>query len=155
MGLDMYLHNREGKEIAYWRKANAIHGFFERECANGYLENCQEVLVSKSSLQQLLTECNKVLVILINNKTIKKTVKVGISASNGVVQDNFGEVDTYDDKIATEVCEILPPTKGFFFGSYLIDEWYLENIKDTIQICEKVLNETDWESDEIKYMAWW
>jgi hypothetical protein len=28
MGLDMYLSKKETSEVAYWRKANAIHGWF-------------------------------------------------------------------------------------------------------------------------------
>lgn len=154
MGLDMFLY-RNGKEVGYWRKANAIHGFFNRECAEEELEDCQEIPVVKSSLQLLLSQCQEVLSILNRNKTVKKTVKVGFTAVNGSVKDEFEEVDTYDDEVIAEVCNILPPTKGFFFGSYTIDHWYMENIKDTIKICEKVLNETDWESDNITYLAWW
>ena len=29
MGLDMFLQDREGNEVAYWRKANAINGWFD------------------------------------------------------------------------------------------------------------------------------
>lgn len=154
MGLDMYLY-RNGIEVGYWRKANAIHGFFDRECAEEELRNCQEIPVVKSTLQILLSQCQEVLSILNRNKTVKKTVKVGFTAFNGSVKDKFEEVDTYDDEVIAEVCNILPPTEGFFFGSYTIDNWYMENIKDTIKICENVLNETDWESDNITYLAWW
>lgn len=30
MGLDMYLYKEKSEEVAYWRKANAIHAWFER-----------------------------------------------------------------------------------------------------------------------------
>jgi hypothetical protein len=32
------------------------------------------------------------------------------------------------------------PTEGFFFGGYELDEYYDQDIKDTIQIVENVLN---------------
>ena len=47
MGLDMYLTKRrrgsdaEQELVAYWRKANQIHGWFERNLADGYIENCE------------------------------------------------------------------------------------------------------------------
>ena len=48
MGLDMYLTKRnaaardeQDEMVAYWRKANHIHGWFERNVAYGELENCE------------------------------------------------------------------------------------------------------------------
>jgi hypothetical protein len=32
--------------------------------------------------------------------------------------------------------ELLPPQQGFFFGSYEIDEWYLNDIKQTVEIVD-------------------
>lgn len=47
-------------EIAYWRKANAIHKFFVDTCADG-VDNCQETYVSVENLQELLGRCKEVL----------------------------------------------------------------------------------------------
>jgi predicted methyltransferase len=47
-------------EIAYWRKANAIHKFFVNTCADG-VDNCQETYVSVENLQELLSRCKEVL----------------------------------------------------------------------------------------------
>lgn len=35
--------------------------------------------------------------------------------------------------------DILPVTSGFFFGSIEYDEWYFQDIEDTIKILEEVL----------------
>ncbi len=43
--------------------------------------------------------------------------------------------------------EILPPVKGFFFGAYEIDEWYKENVEETVKTIENILKE-DEESEE-------
>lgn len=45
-----------------------------------------------------------------------------------------------------EAPNLLPPQEGFFFGSYGYDEFYWQDIQDTIDQLEKVLNEypEDW-----------
>jgi len=49
--------------------------------------------------------------------------------------------------------ELLPPVAGFFFGGYEIDEWYLQNIQETIDIFESLLASD--EADSIYYQASW
>lgn len=51
--------------------------------------------------------------------------------------------------------ELLPTMEGFFFGSTEYDEWYFEDIKDTIKILEKVLEETDFDRQMITYQSSW
>lgn len=57
MGLDMYMYARNhetGKdtEIGYWRKHNALHGFFDSLV--GGIEDTQEVQLTKDNLQEAL-----------------------------------------------------------------------------------------------------
>lgn len=84
MGLDMYLHakkyvrswgdNKEtvttsfdlpGQvsyvicEAMYWRKANAIHGWFVRNVQNG-VDDCGEYEVSREQLKELGKLCQKI-----------------------------------------------------------------------------------------------
>lgn len=47
----------------------------------------------------------------------------------------------------------LPPAKGFFFGSSDINEWYFEDIKQTITICNEALALP--ESWEFEYHSSW
>jgi len=58
MGLDMYLYQKETHEVAYWRKANAIHGWFMQLTD---VDDCTPVHVSKNALIQLRDDCQKVL----------------------------------------------------------------------------------------------
>jgi hypothetical protein len=65
MGLDMYLHarkrnaeNAEPEEAIYWRKANAIHGWFgknvcKEEGVEGGIANCKDYAVSREKLVEL------------------------------------------------------------------------------------------------------
>ena len=67
MGLDMYLTKRrrgsdaEQELVAYWRKANQIHGWFERNLADGYIENCELYPVCLENLNCLMSDCGLVL----------------------------------------------------------------------------------------------
>jgi hypothetical protein len=58
MGLDMYLYRKETEEVAYWRKANAIHGWFMKLTD---VDDCSPVRVDKSALIELRDDCKKVL----------------------------------------------------------------------------------------------
>ena len=46
--------------VAYWRKANHIHGWFERNVAYGELENCELYPVSFEQLMSLGIMCQLV-----------------------------------------------------------------------------------------------
>lgn len=58
MGLDMYLYRKETEEVAYWRKANAIHGWFMQFAE---MDDCTPVEVSVLALIELRDTCQKVL----------------------------------------------------------------------------------------------
>jgi hypothetical protein len=126
MGLDMYLTNeRTGKEL-YWRKANAIHGYFVESCVLRGPEDADEVgiyLVFKEHLVELRNHCKDVL------KALKKNNK-------------------------NKALELLPPRQGFFFGGYDIDEWYINSLKQTIKQIDDALSEYQ-EGDVWHYYASW
>lgn len=48
------------KELAYWRKANAIHKWFVDNCGDGY-DDCQEMYVSEDKLIVLRDLCERVM----------------------------------------------------------------------------------------------
>lgn len=50
---------------------------------------------------------------------------------------------------------LLPTQGGFFFGSTEHDEWYIESLKNTIEICEQALATTDFEKQMIYYVSSW
>jgi len=47
-------------DAMYWRKANAIHGWFVRRCQDGK-DECQESYVSREQLQELVELCHEAL----------------------------------------------------------------------------------------------
>ena len=49
--------------------------------------------------------------------------------------------------------ELLPSTSGFFFGGTDYDEWYFNDIKNTIEIIEECLS--DESADDFEYHSSW
>lgn len=60
MGLDMFLYRKTVDEVAYWRKANAIHGWFINNLAGGE-DNCRTISVSMHDIVALRDDVEKVL----------------------------------------------------------------------------------------------
>ena len=106
-------------EIAYWRKANAIHKYFVDKCADGE-DDCEEVYVDKVNLQELLSLCKQVL-------------------------ENHDLADV-----------LLPTQSGFFFGSTEYDDWYFQDLENTVKTLEKIVSQVESHSDwYIYYRASW
>ena len=59
MGLDMYLYEKQTHEVAYWRKANAIHGWIINHA--DVIDNGTPVPLTKQDLYDLREVCIKVL----------------------------------------------------------------------------------------------
>ena len=92
------------QEVAYWRKANMIHNFFDKHVQEG-VDNCAQYYVSYKLLNELYQIC------------------VGVK-----------ELFELDPKKCKEYCEkFLPTTEGFFFGNYEYAEEYMTDIESTIK----------------------
>lgn len=46
--------------VAYWRKANAIHDWFVKNCQDGR-DECQEAWVSREQMQELIDICKQII----------------------------------------------------------------------------------------------
>jgi len=136
------------EDIAYWRKANAIHAWFVNNCADG-VDDCQPVYVSRDNLQKLLGVVNQV---LNDVKLIDGELHAGTRWSGGIKEELYepGKV------IANpQVCyDLLPTQSGFFFGGTDYDEWYIKDLKYTRDIITQILHE-DVGSGTIYYEASW
>lgn len=117
-GLGEFTPRTASFELAYWRKANAIHGWFVKHVQDGK-DECQDSYVSLKQLQELKDICEKVLA---------------------------------DISLAPE---LLPATKGFFFGAYDYDEWYTSDLRNTADKLDKILKNPDAKKWAIQYHASW
>jgi len=105
-------------ELGYWRKANAIHGWFVKNVQDAK-DDCNSYYVSLEKLEELKQACQKVL--------------ANIELAN----------------------ELLPATKGFFFGDDSYDEYYEQDLHKTILICNKILSNPAAQKLWITYRASW
>lgn len=125
------------EEVGYWRKANQIHNWFVQNVQNGE-DDCKSYYVDIEQLKELLGICKT-----INDKAI--LVKGKIKAGERYIDGKW--VQQYEDGMLInnieEIKELLPTADGFFFGSTEYDEYYLEDIKNTIEILEKVIKEDE------------
>lgn len=104
-------------EAMYWRKANAIHGWFVNVVQDGE-DDCREYEVDREQLERLRDLCKDIL------------------------EHPDAERDTD-----------LEPTAGFFFGSDKKDEWYYQDLKDTVEGLDRVLSLPD--DYSFTYQASW
>lgn len=103
-------------EAGYWRKANAIHGWFVKNVQGGE-DECRPHYVSREQLEELKTLCQRVI--------------------------DFKHMAN----------ELLPVTSGFFFGSDKYDEYYYQDLEQTVKIIDDCLAlPTSW---EFEYRSSW
>lgn len=50
---------------------------------------------------------------------------------------------------------LLPTSSGFFFGSLEYDDYYWEWMEETEEKLEEIIQETDWDHQEIYYWEWY
>jgi len=135
------------EEVAYWRKANAIHDWFIRECGDGD-DDCRDMYVSSDDLKRLVETCKKVVAA---SKLVKGKIKNGYTYEDGKEVPIMEDGEYIED--ATVAKELLPTAEGFFFGSTDYDEYYLADVKETIAMLEPLLAE---EGDgDYSYRASW
>lgn len=125
------------EEVGYWRKANQIHNWFVNKCQDG-VDDCKEYYVTFERLKELLRLCKEV-----KNKAILKnaTIENGKKLEDGKWVPILEKGKIIEN--AEEIEELLPTQEGFFFGGTNYDEYYIQDIENTIQILEQIINEEE------------
>ena len=111
--------------------------------------------VSRENLETLLDLCKDV--------KEKAVIKDGKIQNGSTLKDGVWEPNMVDGKFvenAEEIAKILPTQDGFFFGSIEYDEYYMDDIYNTIEMLEKILKEEDelnkdWFYSDFEYHASW
>jgi hypothetical protein len=113
-------------------------------------DDCGRYEVSKEQLEDLLETCIKVRDC---SKLESGWVKNGERYENGQWLPCLEEGEYIANP---DIAEALLPTQGgFFFGSTSYDQWYMEDIIDTIDILTKALETTDFDTEMIVYTSSW
>lgn len=92
--------------VAYWRKANAVHGWFVRNCQDG-VDNCKAHSVSRDQLEDLCQECESALAHR-NAPDGVDQAKVRLNTSSGFF---FGNTD-YDDEYWYNLGDTVAQVRG-------------------------------------------
>ncbi len=134
------------ERVGYWRKANHIHSWFVENVQEGR-DECQESYVGVEKLEELLKLCKKVIK---GSKLVKGKVTNGYRILSGGKEEPILEDGQYikDPSVAKK---LLPCTKGFFFGGTEYDQYYYEQMEETIKILEEAIKE----DGEYYYQASW
>ena len=133
------------EQIGYWRKANMVHGWFERNCG---ADNCNYYPVSRRELLTLLMTC---MAVRARSKLVDGLVHNGSTCENGVWTPIMEPGKLIEDPSFAQ--KYLPTCEGFFFGSTDYDQWYMHDVEETIDIIGSVLKEYD--DDEFYYYPSW
>jgi hypothetical protein len=107
------------RQVAYWRKVNAIHAWFVRECQGG-TDDCRHAYVGRDQLIELRALCEQLLA----------------------------------RKNSAEAAEKLPPQSGFFFGSTDIDQYYWDDLADTVEQLGKAIFNTPDDAEFYYHSSW-
>lgn len=134
------------EEVMYWRKFNALHNWFVENVQRG-IDECQTSYVDRDKIVELVGVLKQVKESL--EKSKKGVVEVVGGWKNG--EEYKVPVEVFED---TEIAEeLLPTASGFFFGGTEYDEYYLESVKDTLEVLEKELEDEN--NTDFYYHASW
>lgn len=147
MGLDMYLSKKI--YVGYWRKANQIHKWFVENVQDGE-DDCKEYYVSREQLEKLREDCQTVIDGSDLQHGLVKNGAVASPETGGQFVPNMKMGKTIVNPELAE--DLLPTESGCFFGSTDYDEYYIQDLKDTVEIINEALKS---EGGEFYYRASW
>ena len=135
------------EEIAYWRKANQIHSWFVENVQNGN-DDCGTYDVTGAQLRDLVDLCK---LVLASSHLVDGKIQNGQKLENGEWVPVLQDGQKIEGKTVAET--LLPTSSGFFFGSQDYDEYYYQDLKNTVEQLEPVLAEDP--DGEFTYHSSW
>lgn len=142
----------ELEDIGYFRKVNCLLPFF------GYEDDCSIHPIEKSQIEDLVYTAKELLIIYGTFYAQLQLYKVDLEAYKSdskktkLIQE---KIDNLWKPFETAAQEKLPTTTGFFFGSQAYRDYYVQDLMDIVEIFTKVLDETDFDIDQIFMYCWW
>ena len=150
MGLDMYLRKKKYIGANYeWNKVTGIVDIYK---------NGKQVPITLNKIVNIEEEAGYWRKANAIHKWFVDNVQEGVDdckeyyVPEGKLKELLSickEISKNHDKAE----ELLPTQMGFFFGSTDYDEWYFEDIDNTIKIIENVFKDNDY--SDIYYQSSW
>jgi hypothetical protein len=153
MGLDMYLHKRTYVKKWKFQKESAQYNIeITKNGLPAHIKNDRLCFVTEevgywrkfnalhqwfvNNVQDGDDDCKEYYVAISQLSELLKLLK----------QISNGDIDKAD--------EMLPTQSGFFFGNTEYDEWYFNNVYETIELLEKLLQEDNSGSSFFYCSSW-
>ena len=165
MGLDMYLHAKKYVEKIDWKKLDRDNGITmdSPEVVN----NLFNEIVTTAGLEDVAHDIYgaEVSVTCAYWRKANQIHKWFVDNVQGG-EDNCGEYYVSHEKLKEllNTCtlavtnknpNLLPPQEGFFFGSTDIDEWYWQDLMNTIEQIQRVLKLSEMSKLSFYYTSSW
>jgi hypothetical protein len=177
MGLDIYfervnkidyqfekkknnLKELEPEGVAYFRKVNCLLPFF------GYEDNCEYLEIDRHQIECLVSTAKELLALYDTISSKLYLQSIDLNYYKEIYKDNqemcnekckpfLEKMDEIWKEFESVAQEKLPTTTGFFFGSQAYREYYVADLKEIVETFTKVLDETDFDIDQILMYCWW
>ena len=158
MGLDMYLEARKYVSQDNWsngdRTPNPDYATLVSLAPKGLADNVQFGGGSVSLTVGYWRKANAIHGWIINNSgAVDDCTPIHVS-KNALIQLRDDCQKVLDEGTVETALELLPPASGFFFGSTEIDDWYWQDIKETVTKLTEIINSTI-DDQEFEYHASW
>lgn len=104
------------EEVAYWRKANSIHGWFVKNIQEG-IDDCKQYYVSIENLKELLELCEKVLESPKENQHF-------LPPQEGFFFGSTDNIDWYLNDINETISQLKEVIKDYEDSENIVDYYY-------------------------------
>lgn len=174
MGLDIYFSrvnkldyslNKETAindkiAIGYFRKVNCLLPHF------GYEDNCEILEIEKSQIEDLVYKAKELLAIYesfgdkirllnIDLRYYKEIYKNNEETCNEKCQVIQRKIDSLWAPFEEVAEQKLPTSTGCFFGNQEYRNWYVSDLQEIVAVFEKVLDEIDFDVEQVLMYCWW
>lgn len=137
--------------VASLEKANQIHAWFVNNIQNG-VDNNSYYFVTEDDFLELREICEEVFEL--NPYNLDKDSYLLYYSANGLIEKGIITKEQYA-KLETELNKILPTKEGFFFGPIDYAVSYFLNVKNTLEMLTKILDNADFENEVYLYHSSW
>lgn len=137
--------------VASLEKANQIHAWFVNNVQNG-VDNNSYYFVTEDDFLELKEICEKVLEL--NPYNLNKDSYLLYYSANNLIEKVIITKEQYS-KLESELNKILPTKEGFFFGPIDYALSYFLNVKNTLEMLTKILDNANFENEVYLYHSSW
>ena len=146
--------------IGYFRKVNCLLPHFE------YVGNCEYLEIEKSQIEDLVYKAKELLAVYDTISYQLHLQSIEVNYYKEIYKDNQEMCDERCKPFLKKIDEIwkpfeevadqmLPTTTGCFFGSQEYRDWYVSDLKSIVAAFEKILDETDFDVEQVLMYCWW